>query len=181
MIGEKLKSLFGGKGADPFAQIETLRSQILLAKGELRDLRNAPIPKADAIAALDASIARLASRGRADLTSNLAQLVRPKGSADFTPTMPTDSVFALLVAVAPDAIRAAVMGELDLVYGNSKTLDHLPTREAREQRAAELTAQLAQNELAEETLIRQIEGAGLAIARRADASPAAVLAKIEIE
>lgn len=181
MIGQKLKAMFGGKGADPFSQVETLRTEILLAKSELRDLANAPIPRADAEAALDDSIARLARKGQADLTANLAQLVRPKGHPDFSPTMPTDSVFALLVAVAPDAVKAAVTSELNVVYGNAKRLDHLPTREAREARAKELTAQLAKDELREETLIRQIEAAGLAIARRADASPAAVLAKIDIE
>lgn len=180
MIGAKLKSLFGGK-ADPFAQIERLRAEILLAKSELRDLANAPIPRGDAEAALADSIARLARKGQADLTSNLAALVRPKVHPDFSPTMPTDSVFALLVAVAPQAIQAAVVSELDVIYANSKALPNLPTCEAREARAKVLAAQLAANELLEEKTIRQIEGAGLQIARRADADPAAVLARIEIE
>ena len=179
-VASKIKSLFGGK-QDPFSAVEALRAEILLAKAELRDLGNAPIPRADAEAALDASIARFARKGVGDLTANLAQLVRPKAHPEFTPNLPVDSVLALLVAVAPDAIRAAVVSELDVVYANSKDLPNLPTRKAREARATELMAILAKNELAEEGLIRALESAGLTIARRADASPAAVLARIEIE
>lgn len=92
------------------------------------------------------------------------------GYVDSSPA--TRALFGLLIATSRPAIRSIIQGQLeDLTRGKEGLTD-----EQMNARLAEIDAEILSAELSEEAAIRALEGAGVTVLRRADASPVAVLA-----
>lgn len=175
MIASALKRLTTG-GADAFARIEALRSEIVVAKAKIAELQALPVPRAEAEAALDAAIARLGQQGAEALTSGLSSLTRPERRPEFAPELDVASLVALVVGLNAQTVRATIGKALDEIYRGRSAL---PTMAARKTMISDVQEKILATELQEERLIRAVEAAGIQILRRADASPRAVLAKIE--
>ncbi len=150
--------------------IEELR-QLRVRKLDQRDgIASRPVPLAEAQAAVDAGLARMAAEATADLY--LAPLRNPAGGRPTLPDMRTDRIVGLLLSANADRVADVLKAALAERYGDDPGL---PLDE-RQRELARLDGEIFDCELAEEALVRDCEDAGLAILRREDADPRALLA-----
>lgn len=154
------------------AAIARVRLDILSCKQDLAAARNAPLPTADLKKLVAARVQRMASNGSPNLSADGGKLV-----LWFTDPRAGDSrcelneVARLLAWFDPDRLTKRLEDEIDALGEPQNPL----TAKEKEKRLAELTARMDQLERAEEGLIEAGHEQGLDVARRADASPAAVL------
>ena len=171
MSGFSISKMFARQRAataDVAKGVEQIRIAIVVAQDEAAGIAALPIDRARAIAAVDAGIASLADRF--DDRMLVAALTRPH---DGRPRLALESMTVpFLAAIAPDMLRAALVERVDAFYEGR---DDLPEAE-RARRIEQLEDRILELELAEESAIRAAERAGMAILRRADADPRAVLA-----
>jgi hypothetical protein len=163
--------------------LEDLRSQIDRTKRDIAATARAPRPVGDALAAFDAW-ADAAATAAVDRTG-LERLVQPgnsgalrlpivrlPGEAAPDLTEAVEILLGLLVLTSRDKLRDVIAGQVgDLVQGN----ETLSSAE-RAVRIESLQSEMRQLEFAEEKIVRELESAGLPVARRADAPALALLA-----
>jgi hypothetical protein len=145
------------------ADLTAMRGHIAALKFEVAAVRNAPLPRDEAVANVDRSLDQLASRTVFDPM----QFASPLHTA-----ADPELERAMLVHFLRPAARANMIAALDLEL--EKRPPGLP-KEGRAEKVAELEAQLLAAERAEEEFVEQAREAGLKVARRADADPRAVL------
>jgi hypothetical protein len=187
MIKGLTKKLTGTRNAvtDAMDQLDVMRSQISEKKAEIDSLHRAPIPTSEALAAFD--------RWAADKAEDAVNRLRPEHLID--PAHPSgelrlpdfsarvegelhragdradDMLWSLVIATSMPAVRSIVEDKLEAACAGRECL----TAVERVERIAKAEGELLELELSEEALVRSLEGAGLPVERRADASPAAVL------
>jgi hypothetical protein len=177
-----IRKIFTGRDAihGARADLEALREIVEERRAELARIAAAPVPPAEAMAGFEAWIDRTATAAVDRL--RLGELLRDGGrtglalptrriiSADLGPAV--DVLFGLLLATSRERVLALVSGQLaDLAAGGEPIA--LADRPAR---IAEAEAALLAAEIEEEAAVRALEDAGVAVARRPDADPRAVLA-----
>lgn len=185
---EALRKLVSGRDAvaDTFRVIDALRESVAEAKARLARIEAAPVPPAEALAALSAWIDAKATvgvdrlgldhvlePGRAAQGIRLpVMLTRTEGGAVPDTSAAIDALFGLVLAVNRDAVLHLVKGQLaDLAEGR----DVIPAAE-RHARIEAARADVLSAELHEEAACRALERLGIEVARRGDADPRALLA-----
>lgn len=170
--------------ASSFDSLDGLRAEIAAKAAEIEAIRTAPQPVADALAAFDLWCDQAATAAVDRL--NLHHLIHaspvspglrlpvyvPKGSPVSEGRGATETLLGLVVLTGRDRLREVIAGQLrDLVAGR-ETL----TANQRTERVTQSQADLMHLCLIEETLVREMERAGLAVHRRRDAPAIALLA-----
>lgn len=160
-----------GKAAgDVRKAVEAMRADRLRLLDQRDEIEAMATPREEALAALDAGLDNLADKAVEALS--IASLTRPARAPSFAPSVPEGDLFGLLIAANREAVREIIVDRLDEFYAQHAAMS------AADKAAAivKIDAELLDLELAEEGAIRAAEAAGLAIERREDAAPAAVLA-----
>jgi len=171
-----LKSLKTTRGkaakatAEAEAALEEIRQLRLRLLDQRDDLASRPLPLEHAVEAMEAALERQAEQAVADI--NMSGLMRPGGRE---PSLNLDAHdrASLAFAAARKDIAALLRERLEARYESG------PEPLSREQKAQKLAAlddEILSAELAEEACIRELEVAGIAFMRRADADPRALLA-----
>lgn len=168
---------------DLLTSVDDHREVIASLKAERDRVARSPRPAAEIMTALDAWLdqaatdavdsMRLGALLRRDrpIALDLPTYRDPvAGQLDVTPS--TKALLGLLVAVNRQAFREIVKGQVEDLTRDRPGL----TDEALSARLAEIDAEILAAEMAEESAIRSLAVAGVAVQRRADASPLAVLA-----
>lgn len=172
-VVKRITAAIGGAGkaaADVRSAVENLRSDRLRLLDERDAIEAMATPREEAVAALDAGLDQLANRAIDGMS--ISSLTRPARSPSFDPRVPEGDVFGLLIAAKREAVREIIIDRLDEFYSQHAAMSAID----KAARTAEIDAALFDLELAEEGAIRAAEAAGLAIERREDADPRAVLA-----
>lgn len=160
-----------GKAAgDVRKAVEKLRSDRLSLLDEREAIEGMATPRDEALAALDAGLDNLADKAVEALS--IASLTRPARAPSFAPSVPEGDLFGLLIAANREAVREIIVDRLDEFYSAHPSMSAADKADA----IAKIDAEIFERELAEEAAIRAAEQAGLAIERREDADPRAVLA-----
>ena len=185
---DALKRLVAGRDAvaDTFRVIDALRESVADAKARLARIEAAPVPPAEALAALSDWIDATATRGvdRLGLSHFLeagraaqgirlpVTLTRTEGGPVPDTSGAVEALLALILATSRDKVLDLVRGQLsDLAEGR----DVIPAAE-RHARIEAARADVLEAELAEEAACRALERLGIEVARRADLDPRAALA-----
>lgn len=188
MIKGLTKKLTGTRNAVTGAldDLDVIRAAIAEKRNEIDSLRRAPIPTSEALANFDRwaadraqdAIDRLRPEALVDPNHPAGELRLPDFSARVDGELhragdrADDLLFSLMLATAMPAVRSIVEERLEAAVAGRETL----TRTERVERVERAEGELLQLELSEEATVRALEGAGLPVERRADASPLAVLA-----
>lgn len=172
-VVKRITAAIGGAGkaaADVRSAVENLRSDRLRLLDERDAIDAMATPRDEAIAALDAGLDSLADR--AVEAVSISSLTRPARAPTFVPNVADGDLLGLLIAANRANIRDIIVDRLDEFYAQHAAMS------AADKAAAivKIDAELLDLELAEEGAIRAAEQAGLAIERREDADPRAVLA-----
>jgi hypothetical protein len=154
---------------DYLTQVSESRAKIAALQQEHEQVRTAPRPLVEAVARIDRGLDLEAARLRAPLGA----LVSP--DAPLPMRMQLDDVgdvSPLIASLFRQQVRELLVAAVTRHYK-----EHPPGLPALERAAKlrELDAEILRLEHEEEATIREAEGAGLELDRRADASPAAVL------
>lgn len=153
-----------------------IREEIATAQAEVERIRCAPRPREEA----EAEIRDLVEAGARSFDPYLGRFDQP-GGANLMAVMNAlngdhgaiqRNQFGALCAVAPAGMFAFLARNLDAAYAEGPGL----TAAERATRLAKADARLLELSLAEEAAVRALEAAGMAVMRRADADPRAVLA-----
>lgn len=173
--------------ASSFAVLDALREATAEKKAEIARIERAPVPVAEAMTAIEDWMAEAATAAVDGLS--LRALLEPGRAAegirlpvafshvDGKATIPDASpavaaLLGLFIATNGPALRkvlAAQLADLSEIRGEA-----IPAAE-RAARIEAARAELLEAELLEEAATRQIEAAGLDVARRPDADPRALL------
>ena len=152
--------------------VADLRADLAEIEDGIEAVKARPMSRADAIAKARREINEAAEVGEVLLkrAASEAALGTGRGVLDFV----TDAgdVRHLLAAVAGDQLIELFEAQAAARWGDDPGL----TEDEREAELVRLHNEAFQLELAEEALLRQAAAAGLAIDRRPDAHPAAILA-----
>ena len=171
MMGDIGKLLAGQKKAtaaisDGLAELRMRRLRLL---DERDELASRPVPKDEALAALDRDIDELIAIAMRE--TNVRSLTRAEAPSW---TIPQNGVLmGLLIGASRATFRDQLAAMLEPAYSNEAKPIPAEEREAALRRIDE---DLLDLELAEEAAIRSAEAVGLHVQRRADADPRAVLA-----
>ena len=165
--------------ADALGTVDELRARLAALREERAQVEAAPVLEAEALRDLDRWLdgveasAGLPVRGfmHGGPWPSLAVVLRP-GQKILDASPAVDQLFSLMVATNRPAIRALMAAAIADEYENQTPL----SADARAARLAEIDAELDRQEKVEEQLIRQAEGLGLPILRRADVRPVIALA-----
>lgn len=152
--------------------IPAIQGRITDAQSALKTLRAAPASREEMLSAIDAGLDRYAENARSafDISTLLASDSAPR----FNPRDPhVSDIVGLLVLTDRDLIRGLIVDRIDRALANREGI----ARTERTARIAEAEAALFDLELEEERTVRIAEAAGLAVQRRPDADPRAVLAE----
>lgn len=153
--------------------LDELRALRLRLLDERADVESRPIPLNQAADAAAAAIQRRAERALDDLY--FAPLMRPDARGPRLDLRPEDAA-DLALAAAADHVAGAIRDRLAAAYaGGPEPMD----RETQAAELARIDAAILDAELAEEATIRDLEATGLAVLRRPDADPRALLAADE--
>lgn len=152
--------------------LEDVRGQIAAAKEQRTAIENAPLPRAEAESAIRAQIAALALR----FDPPFGPIANPGAALDrywgeFKSASERNPM-AFAAALAPENLFSLATRSFDTVYASGDGM----SAATKAGELAALDEKLLSLELAEEALIRAMEGGGLTALRRADADPRAVLA-----
>ncbi len=171
----------------PQKRLDDLRAELAELKTSAAEVERPLLPLPDVAPRCDALLSHLAAMGvgslgvaalasRASFTGPLIQTPRgnlgPVSHEDLAHLH--NSVVGLLVALHPSQFRELLDAALDRAYAAQPP--GLPL-EARATELARLAARGRELEIEEERLIRAAEAEGIALERRADASPEIVLAR----
>jgi hypothetical protein len=171
-IQSDLKKLLAGsrKAASSVSEgLQELRMRRLRLIDERDEIAARPVPKDEALAALDRDLDELIAIAKRE--TNMRSLTRADNPAW---TIPQNGVLlGLLLGANRAAFRDQLADMIAPVYANGSKPIAADEREAALRRIEE---ELLDIELAEEAAIRAAEAAGLTVLRRADADPKAVLA-----
>lgn len=149
--------------------LQELRMRRLRLLDERDELASRPVPKDEALAALDRDIDELVAIAMRE--TNVRSLTRAEAPAW---TIPQNGVLmGLLIGASRATFRDQLATMLEPAYSNGAKPISADEREANLRR---IDDELLDLELAEESAIRAAEAAGLSVLRRADADPRAVLA-----
>ncbi len=171
MIARKSKKSATSPATEARAAVEELRALRVRLLDQRDQIASRPVPLALAQAAISDGLARMAEQSLA--TINLASLCRPAdGRSPRLPSLSSDQLLALILASNTGAVADVMKALLAETYGDDPGLD--PGE--RDAELARLDRQILDAEMAEEALVRDCEAAGMAVLRRADASPEATLA-----
>lgn len=171
-IQSDLKKLLAGS-RKAAASVSDGLQELRLRRLRLLDERDAtaarPVPKDDALAALDRDINELVDIAKRE--ANVRSLTRADNPSW---TIPQNGLLiGLLIGANRDAFRDQLAAMLEPAYANGAKPISADEREATLRR---IDDDLLDLEIAEESAIRASEAAGLSVLRRADADPRAVLA-----
>jgi hypothetical protein len=157
------------------ASITEIRETIATLKAEREAVRSAPVPLTEALPQIDKMLAYWAHDGQSGGVGRIA-VAAMQGQLPnvelHSPRATVADTLALLVPLLQTHLRDAFFAELEAHYAESPP--GLPADERR-RRLAELDAEIARLEVLEEEAIQAAASGGLEIARRPDASPAALL------
>jgi hypothetical protein len=149
--------------------LDAIRDRISDLQDKRRHIEGAPAHRALIEQRINAEIARV----RGTLSIHFPDVSAPSGrlyAGDFNARF-KDNPFALLAAYDPEGLKAALLAQMPS--------DGL-TAEERTAQLVKIDADLLAAEMAEETVLREIEaGTGTAMPRRADADPRVLLAPTE--
>lgn len=151
-------------------QLDNTRSKIAALQSQLAALQSAPLPKAEALARVDAAVDRLRDNGE-------RYRPHPTGAVFAWPQHGTvhfdaDRLGEVLAWLFPDALREALQREVGEFYTRHGTDGTAPAD--LEQQRAKVARELFEHELHEERLITEAEAAGFRFDRRPDADPRAI-------
>jgi hypothetical protein len=164
--------------------VDQIRAAISAKKEEIAALQRAPRPVAEAMRLFDAWADHEATKAvdalRIDvlLDSSVATPglrlpmtgIPQQTGANAAPA--AEALLGLILLTCRNQVRAVIQGQLSDMLDGREAL----TNAERATRLTRAQADLAEAERTEEAAIRSLEAVGVTIARRADASPAAVLA-----
>lgn len=169
--------------ADALGDVEEIRELVAGQKRAISEIAGAPRPVEDAMAELDAWLDQTATAAVDQL--RLGGKLRPGASAvlelpafrapgqvvaDALPAVQV--VLGLLIATNRAVVSDLIRGQLEDLADGHEALD----AQQRAERLAAAKGELLRLELVEEGLVRDLEAAGVATARRPDADPRALLA-----
>ena len=150
------------------SSVDARRDEIASLRTERDAIESAPRPIGDVLADLDLHLDFLAT---ASVDALSLDCLRARGAAvELKATAPI--TLGLLVAIAREPLRQIIADQLGDLEKNRPGL----AEKDRLARLAEIDRAILAAELAEERALRALERQGVMIARRADASPLAVLA-----
>lgn len=155
--------------AEAQRDLDDLRDRISDLQAERQEIAAAPVDREEAERRVDGLIAAARARQVLDLPQLFSAQQAPL--SPYLPRRLGEDPLALMAAVCPDRLRAAL-------------LEHLPpdglSIDGRLAKLAELDRAIAAASVAEECCIREIERAlGTSVARRADVDPQLLLAPDE--
>ncbi|MDY0268217.1 hypothetical protein [Trichloromonas sp.] len=164
-------------------KIETVREQIATAKQRRNDAEYALVPQADGLARWRSTIESLAESGRQHVATRALSAC---SAADLAPDSllgNPETIGGRVRLATPSAVLAFLLRDQLLAVGEEIIGRHyaadpgetIPAGPARRKALEELDEETYLLEVAEEALIEEAEAAGLAVLRRPDASPEAVL------
>jgi hypothetical protein len=164
-------------------KIDSIREHIAAATQRRNDAEFALLPQADGLARWRATIDRLAESGRQHLTSRALSAC---AAVDLEPDSllgNPETLGAKVRLTTPSAVIAHLLHDRLLAAGEKIILKHyaadpgetLPAGPARRKALEEMDEAIHRLELEEEALIEEAEAAGLAVLRRPNASPEAIL------
>lgn len=162
---------------DKLDHIDEVREQIAQLKGDRRAIATAPRPLAEVVEALDRWLDRAATDAIDGLS--LHHLLHRDGRSDLRlsttrdPATDADRLLGLLVASNRAALRKLLVGQLGQI---SQNMGEALTDDDITMRLEQCDNAIFAAELSEEAAIRALERSGVAVQRRADAAPIAVLA-----
>lgn len=186
MIRDILKTFSKQRTAltSAFDALDEIRAQIGAKTTEIESLRSAPRPVDEALQLLDmwidaastAAIDRLPLRRLLDSRNTAPDLypeiLRAPGEVTPNSRPDTEMLTALLFLAGREKLREVIEGQLSDLTRGRETL----TDPERAERIAQARADLRALELAEESLVRRMVDAGIAVQRRSDAAGIALLA-----
>lgn len=161
---------------DPEETITSLRDRIADLRQEERRITRSPVPFSDARARVVEGVDRLI--GLRDPTNLQAVMsAGMRGAVDFAPGLRREIVSTIAWLLRDDLI-SAIGNELEAEYEHSQ-YSSMPEAD-RLGELIKVREEISLCELREEALIRRAEASGVSVERRIDASPAAILAKLEV-
>lgn len=160
-----------GNGENLASGVERLRGQIAALRNERRKVQQAGLPIADAKAAAQAYVAGVAARGRPKIAAEHEKFTVTFEAMEEGAYAPKPDLAAALAWLDPKAFAQRLMDELDAAPKPALAL----SKKTKTDKLAMIAVNLAALEYEEEAMIVQSEVEGPAIARRPDASPAAIL------
>jgi len=163
-----------GKGETLASGVERLRGQIATLRNERRKVQQAGLPIADAKAAAQAYVDGVVARGRPKIVAEHERFTVTFEALVENAYTPTPDLAAALAWLDPKAFARRLMDELDAAPKPALAL----SKKAKADKLAMIAAELAALEYEEEALAARSEVEGPAVARRPDASPAAILGVI---
>ncbi len=150
------------------------------AKARLAAIETAPQDADAALASFDLWLDRAATEAVDRLNLGYAMapgwagpelpVLHNGGHRDATPA--TEILLGLVALIGRDQLRGVVRGQIEDRLGGELGM----TESTRAKKSAEATADILQAELMEERIVREMEAAGVAVYRRPDADPRALLA-----
>lgn len=155
----------------PQTDLAALREQIATAKIQLETIRRAPLPLAEALAAHQSLIERMAAKGREHLERMAAACCHPDTEPQLLPAFDARHIQHLIAALHGDALLAHGAAVIERQFGAGQDVAPVSAadREAELRRAEGTLLQLERDEE------MAIVASGAIIPRRPDANPAAVL------
>tara|TARA_R100001369_G_scaffold50430_1_gene77155 strand:+ start:683 stop:1228 length:546 start_codon:yes stop_codon:yes gene_type:complete len=151
--------------------VDELRDLRLRLLGERDDILGRPLPLVEAQDAAAQAVQREADRALSDI--NMTPLRRPADGRTPRLDLGERDVAALAFAANAEAISDLIRAQVADKYQGGPEPMAAPDRDAE---IARLDKELLSVELAEEGVLRQLEGSGFAMARRVDADARALLA-----
>lgn len=178
-LSEKVKAAV----AEMNTRLGEIRSEVAELRARREKIVAAPVPKAVALARLDAAIRGEAEKFENDALFVVRALTERAAPAAFEPLQivamehhKTNNLNAALCALIPDQMRAYFAAQIDTEYAMGAEAAEVPMDDApRHAALKEIDQRLAELEQAEESLRREAEDAGINIAPRGDLDPAAFL------
>ncbi|MDP2410073.1 MAG: hypothetical protein Q8M26_07285 [Pseudolabrys sp.] len=160
------------KGETLVEAVDRIRADLAEAQAELRAVLSASPSKADLRKTLERRVAAMAARGKPKLAVKAGELsIDFADPGSFTVGASAQHLAATLAWLDPLAMFKKLEAELDAVTVRGLTL----SAAQKADRSQQLTDAIERLELVEESLISKAEAAKQTIARRPNASPAAVL------
>jgi hypothetical protein len=157
------------------SSIAEIREAIAKLKDEREAIRVAPVPMSEAIPLIDNLLAYWSHAGRPEGIERIAAAVMVGKAPHIelhSPRATLADTLALLVPLLDTQLREAMISDLEVRYAAAPA--GLPADE-RQRRLAELDGEIARLEALEDEAIQAAASGGLEVARRPDASPAALL------
>jgi hypothetical protein len=161
-------------GENLASAVHGLREQIDALHNERRKVEQAGVPLADAKAAAQAYVDSLTIRGRPRIVAEHERFTVTFDALVEGAYTPKPDLAAVLAWLDPKALAQRLMDELDAAPKPALALSN----KAKADKLTMIAVSVAALEYEEETLISESEIEGPALARRPDASPAAILGVI---